>query len=475
MPMMRRRGAREAQGDRGFAFPSNGSIIAYPPAAMRRRPAVSRLVAVLVLGVAVAIAFAAAGAGASAPMASARVLPGVLSAPVTSTRLLSGGLGATAPATAPKGARGPAGWLQALDDVVAGHPVSVAVGVDGVWLYRHGAHTARPPASNEKLLLSMALLDRYAIGTRIRTQVYATGVRSGHRLRGALWLVGHGDPEVDKWTMRALARAVRAAGIRMVRGRVMGSTTGFQRDWWATGWRDYFPRDYIPLPTALTYDNNEDADGRNIADPERRAAHSLKERLRSNGVRVTGQPGAGPSPDRMRLLATVTSDPFEALLKRLNRRSRNFYAEVIGKWLGGRVLGGPGSIAKGARVIERFAGAQGVEVVAHDSSGLSYANRVRPQGVVELLWYAGAQPWAEELRFTLPSGGQGTLKGRLRDVKVRAKTGTLEEVSALSGWVWLEREGTWGQFSVLSQGMSKSEASAIEDRIVRIVANRAAA
>jgi D-alanyl-D-alanine carboxypeptidase len=449
--------------------------VAYPPAAMRRPPTVSRPVAVLVLGLAVAIAFAAAGAGASAPAASARILPGVASAPVASTRLLSGVVGATAPATRPQAVRGPAGWLQALDDVVAGHPVSVAVGVDGVWLYRHGARRARPPASNEKLLLSMALLDRYAVGTRIRTQVYATGVRSGQRLRGSLWVVGHGDPEVDKWTMRALARAVREAGIRKIRGRVMGATTGFQRDWWASGWRDYFPRDYIPLPTALTYDNNEDADGRNIGDPERRAARSLKERLRSSGVRVTGEPGAGPAPDHLRLLATVSSDPFEALLKRMNRRSRNFHAEVLGKWLGGRVLGGPGSIAKGARVIESFAAARDVGVVAYDSSGLSYANRVRPQGVVELLWYAGAQPWVEELRFTLPSGGQGTLKGRLKDVKVRAKTGTLEEVSALSGWVWLERAGTWGQFSVLSQGMSKSEASAIEDRIVRIVANRAAA
>ena len=442
---------------------------------MRRPPAVSRLVAVLVLGVVVAVVIAVAGAGASAPAASARALPGVVSASVASTRLLTRVVGATAPATKPQSVRGPVGWLQTLDDVVAGHPVSVAVGVDGTWLYRLGAHTARPPASNEKLLLSMAMLDRYAVGTRIRTQIYATGVRSGQRLRGALWLVGHGDPEVDKWTMRGLARAVRAAGIRRVRGRVMGATTGFQRDWWAAGWRDYFPRDYIPLPTALTYDNNEDGDGRNISDPERRAASSLKERLRSDGVRVTGDPGAGPAPSGMRLLGTVQSDPFGALMKRMNRRSRNFYAEVLGKWLGGRVLGGPGSIAKGARVIEGFAAAQGVGVDAYDSSGLSYANRVRPQGVVELLWYAGAQPWVEDLRFTLPSGGQGTLKGRLKDVKVRAKTGTLEEVSALSGWVWLEREGTWGQFSVLSQGMSKSEASAIEDRIVRIVANRAAA
>jgi D-alanyl-D-alanine carboxypeptidase len=56
---------------------------------------------------------------------------------------------------------------------------------------------------------------------------------------------------------------------------------------------------------------------------------------------------------------------------------------------------------------------------------------------------------------------------------VRAKTGTLIDISALSGWVWLEQEGAWGEFSIMSRGMSKGDAVAIEDRIVRILANRA--
>jgi hypothetical protein len=46
-------------------------------------------------------------------------------------------------------------------------------------------------------------------------------------------------------------------------------------------------------------------------------------------------------------------------------------------------------------------------------------------------------------------------------------------ISALSGWVWLEQEGTWAEFSIMSRGMSKSAAVAIEDRIVRIVGNHA--
>jgi len=366
----------------------------------------------------------------------------------------------------------PPQWKQDIDAAIDGHDMSVAIGLDGTWLFRRGAWIQRTPASNEKLLFSMALLERTSLTTRVRTQLFAKGTTTNGVLRGNLWIVGHGDPQVDKLAMAALARAVDRAGIRTVFGRVMGSTTGFQRDWWAPGWRDYFPRDYIPLPTALTFEGNVDARGVHIRDPERRAARSLTNRLRAIGIRVTMEAGAGAPPGGLRHVVTLRSDPFGVLIRSMNRRSRNFYAEVLGKWFGGLVLGGGGSIAKGARAIELFAQARGVSVVAYDSSGLSYWNRVRPQDMVRLLWFADGRRWGGPLRIGLPTGGQGTLKGRLVGVKVRAKTGTLIDISTLSGWVWLEREGAWGEFSIMSRGMSKSTAVAIEDRIVRIIANR---
>jgi D-alanyl-D-alanine carboxypeptidase len=370
-------------------------------------------------------------------------------------------------------ASAPPQWKQDIDQAIGNHDVSVAIGLDGGWLYRHGAWRQRAPASNQKLLLSMALLQRTSLATRIRTELLAKGVRTAGVLRGNLWIVGHGDPTVDRPTIAALARAVVEAGIRKVRGRVMGATTGFQRDWWAPGWRDYFPRDYIALPTALTFEGNEDARGVHIRDPERRAARFLTARLRAFGVGVTTGAGAGAPPSGLRRIVTLRSDPFQFLIQSMNRRSRNFYAEVLGKWLGRLVLGGAGSIAKAARAIERFAAAHGVHIVAYDASGLSYGNRVSPQDLVRLLWFADTRPWGDELRAGLPTGGQGTLEGRLIGVKVRAKTGTLIDISALSGWVWMAKEGAWGEFSIMSRGMSKSDAVAIEDRIVRIVANRA--
>jgi D-alanyl-D-alanine carboxypeptidase len=374
----------------------------------------------------------------------------------------------TAPAIA-----APPNWVRDINGTVNGRDVSVAIAVRGNWLYRHGAWKERTPASNQKLLFSMALLHRTSLGTRVRTQVFAKGKTTKGVLRGDLWIVGHGDPEVDGATMTALARAVDASGIERVRGRVMGATTGFLRDWWAPGWQDYFPRDYIALPTALTFDGNADRRGVHIRDPERRAARSLTNKLRAGGVPVTMDAGAGVPPTGLRRVVTRRSASFEVLLRHMNRRSRNFHAEVLGKWLGGLVHGGAGSIAKGARAIETFAGARGVTVVANDSSGLSYGNRVRPQDLVALLRFARQRPWGPAFRAGLPAGDQGTLEDRLIGVKVRAKTGTLIAISALSGWVWLEREGTWAEFSIMSRGMSKSAAVAIEDRIVRIAANRA--
>ena len=369
----------------------------------------------------------------------------------------------------------PPRWVQRVDFLVDDLPISVAISLGGKPLYRHKDWVARPPASNEKLLLSMALLKRLGGETTIPTRLFGTErVGSDGVLTGDLWIVGHGDPEIAGRDMADLARALVDAGVVRVRGRVFGSTGPFARDWWAPGWRDYFPRYYIALPTALTYRFNQRAGGRHVSDPERLAAKALTKKLEARGIEVTGKAGSGRPPGRLVNLASLRSDALSTIMRRMNLVSSNFRAEVLGKMLGARRLGSPGTIAKGARVIERFADARGVQLVAHDGSGLSYANRVSADGMVDMLRVAERAPWGEMLRATLPAGGEGTLKDRLETVTVRAKTGTLIEVSALSGWVWLEREDAWAAFSILSSGMNTTQAKSIENKIVRVVAANAA-
>jgi len=339
----------------------------------------------------------------------------------------------------------PSKWVQRIEDVVNGEPVSVEVAYGGQVLYRHKDWVARPPASNEKLLLSLALMDRLSPSTTVPLRALTTRTPADGVIEGDLWIVGHGDPETGPDDMRALAAAIAAKGVRRIRGHVYGATDG-----------------------------NVGPTGRHIIDPERRAATSLTAQLEHAGISVTKRPGLGSPPSKLKGLATVHSDPLVAMMKRMNTRSRNFSAEVFGKLLGARRSGSPGTIAKGARAIETFAAAHGVDVVANDASGLSYANRVTVTGIVDLLEYAETRPWGGTLRATLPTGGQGTLEGRFADVRLRAKTGTLDEISALSGWVWLERVGDWAEFSILSKGITKTHSMQIENAIVRVVNANAA-
>jgi D-alanyl-D-alanine carboxypeptidase/D-alanyl-D-alanine-endopeptidase (penicillin-binding protein 4) len=382
---------------------------------------------------------------------------------------------------APASAR--AGWKKSIDRMTRGHNISVSVRDEGKVLYRRNARERRIPASNEKLLLSMALFDRVDPNMRFGTKMMATSFGGGV-VFGNLWIVGRGDPSItgggrygrslpfNPTRLGRLARKIKRAGVTRITGGVRGSTRYYSHDWWAPGWKSSFPSQEVALPSALTFEGNQ-RKGRHIDDPERRAARSLTKRLRDIGVRVDDASGAGTPPRALRRLTSIRSVPLHTMMRFMNRQSSNFFAEVFGKRLAVESRGTPGTIARGANALEAWAADRGVEVTAHDGSGLSYGNRVSPAGMTRLLQQVEREPWGARLRSTLAGAGQGTLESRLNAVRVRAKTGTLENVSTLSGWVWLRTTDSWAEFSIMSSGMYKYTAAGIEDRIVRLLTKRA--
>jgi serine-type D-Ala-D-Ala carboxypeptidase/endopeptidase (penicillin-binding protein 4) len=376
-----------------------------------------------------------------------------------------------------------AAWQKRISAIIGGKSVGVAVRLDGTVLYERKAKGRRTPASNQKLLLSMALFDLLGPGTRIVTKAAARMVE-GDVITSNLYVLGSGDPTITgggrfgtslpirPTRLKRLARHIKKAGIARIEGRVIGSVNYFAHDWFAPGWKSDFPSRYVALPTALTFDGNSHK-GIHVSNPERRAAVSLTKKLKAIGVAVAGEPAAGHPPDNTTTIAQMQSEPIRVLARFMNRTSSNFFAEVLGKRLGAETVGRPGSIAKAAAAIRRWARGREVDVASNDASGLSYRNRVSPRGLSKLLDTADDEAWWHKLRSSLPTGGEGTLEDRLGGVKVRAKTGTLEGFSALSGWVWLKRRDVWAPFSILSAGMPKYKAAAVEDRIVRVLADRA--
>lgn len=122
--------------------------------------------------------------------------------------------------------------------------------------------------------------------------------------------------------------------------------------------------------------------------------------------------------------------------------SQNLHAEMLLRHLG-KQYGADGSVAEGTRVVRQFllnAGLDGDDFVFYDGSGLSGHDLVTPRATVQLLTWAARQPWFAAWKASLPVGGEdGSLLGRfgkgpLKD-HVFAKTGTLGEARALSGYV----------------------------------------
>ena len=372
-------------------------------------------------------------------------------------------------------------WKRTMRSAARGLPMSVELRYDGEVLFRRDAKEGRPPASVQKLLLSMAMFDLDGSDHQIKTALAAKPF-TGNVLRGNLWVLGKGDPSVSSKAgsgrrdfptrLGLFVKRIRSEGITRVTGSVAASKGYFSRDWDAPGWRPSFQKEEVALPTALTIDGNS-RNGRFIRQPERILARKLTQRLRKKGVRVEGKSKVGRPPQGVTGFAVVKSAPLWVLARGMNKISNNFFAEVLGKRLGARVFDAPGTIGKGARAVESFARSQGVSLRAFDSSGLSFANRVSPRSLVRLLDYATEQPWWRALRRGLPKGGEGTLVDRLEDVPLRAKTGTLNGVSSLAGWVWMDRVGDWAEFAIMSRGLSKERAVQAEDKIVRIANGRA--
>jgi D-alanyl-D-alanine carboxypeptidase/D-alanyl-D-alanine-endopeptidase (penicillin-binding protein 4) len=354
-------------------------------------------------------------------------------------------------------------WTRTLDRIATVPGVSIAVGVHGRVEYQRAGDRPQALASNQKLLTSMAALDVLGPDARLRTT--ASIARDSKRdsvVRGDLWLIGGGDPTLDDADLASLAARVAAAGVTRITGRVMGDTSAFDRGWWAPGWLRGISRSFVARPVALRLATSSTA-------LESAAASTFRDALIAAGVSVTGHASIGRAP-QVRAVASIASPPLGALLVHQNHESDNLYAELLAKVLGHREAR-EASTAGGARVIAAWASSLGVRSSVRDGSGLSDQDRTSAVGVVWLLLQAERRPWFGALERSLPAGGDGTLTGRLGDVAVRAKTGTLfvRPTSTLSGFV-TSADGVTIAFSILTHDVPQPTAESLEDAVVRALA-----
>jgi len=223
-----------------------------------------------------------------------------------------------------------------------------------------------------------------------------------------------------------------------------------------------------------------------VEDPALFAAAALYDALVKRGVTISGRPVAEhrfgqldsgrkmPAETRKDvILASRQSPPLAEILRVINKASQNLYAELVLREVG-CVRKGEGTVEKGLEELREFLKESGLDDQDYelsDGSGLSRLNLVSPSAVVKLLVRMRQSAHAPVWLDSLPVGGEdGTLSERFRGTsdgrRIRAKTGTLGHVSAMSGYA-RTKSGDELAFAVLvnNYASNASEIRGIVDRI----------
>ncbi|MBC6458869.1 D-alanyl-D-alanine carboxypeptidase/D-alanyl-D-alanine-endopeptidase [Actinomadura sp. HBU206391] len=348
-------------------------------------------------------------------------------------------------------------------------------------LFDQRAKVAAVPASTTKVVTSAAALAVLGSEYRLTTKVVKGA-------GGGIVLVGGGDPTLTAGPPRGYptyaslpdlakrtAAALKAAGTTRV--RVDYDASLYQGSRTAPGWKpNYMPDGEVAPVTALMVDEGRVAPGNRsrVADPPGAATQAFAGLLRQNGISARAGTRTQAAPKAAQL-AAVQSPPVSVLVERLMTDSDNDLAEAMIRQVAIKRKRPP-TFAGGAQAVQETLAQLGVGegVRLADGSGLSTSNRITPMALARIISLAasGKRPELRAMITGLPVAGfSGTLADRYTTVAlpgagvVRAKTGTLANVSTLAG-ITSDADGRLLAFAFMA-GSTNSE---VLDQLASIVA-----
>jgi D-alanyl-D-alanine carboxypeptidase/D-alanyl-D-alanine-endopeptidase (penicillin-binding protein 4) len=359
-----------------------------------------------------------------------------------------------------------------LAAAVAGQDACVAVDADAGPVARVNATTPLAPASNLKLLTATAALQTFGPEHRFSTRVYKDG--------NEIVVEGGGDPMITSKPVTGrpftpvdeLAAKIAATGEHP--SAIVVSGDRFDPTRFPPDWKSNYPSEgEAGAIGALTIDAGYESPGIATTDPALLFGQKLQAALAARGVNVpTVRKGAVPSTPTT--IATLDSPRLDAIVEDMLRDSDNYTAEMLTKAMGAQRAQN-GSTPAGDDVIISTLKELGVPtagVSLHDGSGLAPTDRATCDallGAVEL----AKRPKFAAIDKGLPVAGQtGTLATRFRGDplagKLRAKTGFIDNVAALSGVIDTPAHP---RFAFIGNGgFSQAAGHDLQDRVARVVA-----
>jgi len=322
----------------------------------------------------------------------------------------------------------------------------------GETLFEHNPDKLFIPASNEKIITSVAALTLLKKDYKFKTEFSSGGGISNSILHGGLYIKGYGDPTLESAHLGYIVFQLKKLGVREIKGGIIVDDSYFGAKRHAKGWKEEWKDDfYSPPISALsfnynvveikirssklgnrptvtiepsgsgikvtnkavtsrkkgvlrtTWQNDESIILRGVIKPKATVnlkipvqnptlltGNVIKNALREGGIKVSGEVKRGYVPRWAAIFYTHYSAPLSSIITEYNKNSVNIIGENLMKTLGATYRGVPGTWDKGASAISEFLSKIGVKngYKVVDGSGLSLLNRVSPETFTDVLSYA---------------------------------------------------------------------------------------
>jgi D-alanyl-D-alanine carboxypeptidase/D-alanyl-D-alanine-endopeptidase (penicillin-binding protein 4) len=398
---------------------------------------------------------------------------------------------------------------------------------NGHLLESHNPDMGQPPASVAKALTAVYAMSRLGPEHRFETQVLATGIIDAGTLRGDLILAGGGDPTLDTNALADLATMLKASGIHSVAGQflvyggafpevpfidaeqpdhvgynpsISGLNLNYNRvhfEWRRAGANYTVTMDarsdkYRPdveiasmqvVDRSLPVYTYSDAGGHDVWTvakgalgnggarwlPVRRpslyAAEVFQTFAGSHGISLRAPKTIDAVPDEAAVLARHESAPLRDVLQDMLKYSTNITAEAVGLAATAAHQGRPASLVASAAAMNDWARATFdlTQCRLVDHSGLGVASRMSGADMIAVLLAARHSVDLKPILKEIPMRDSQRRVIEDHPVKVYAKTGTLNFVSGLAGYID-NPDGTELAFAIFSSDLERRSALTIDER-----------
>lgn len=212
-----------------------------------------------------------------------------------------------------------------------------------------------------------------------------------------------------------------------------------------------------------------------VNNPKRYFILRLEQAIRDEKFDYYGNFAQKKLPQQNIYLIDEIKTPIKHAIVPILKDSNNFVAETVFKAAGAKFVNNTGSLNNSLKMFNEYCKKEGLNnenIKIVDGSGVSKNNLITAGFMTEFLVNQSEKPNFEIVKTLLPTAGEGTLKNRMLYFKdnLRAKTGTLSDISAIAGYITSRNGKTYAFDIMISDPKAKnSDKKILEEYILRAI------